>query len=120
MKNPFALVLSEQMILRLLYLFYSRNQLLQTTPLYICKSIDKYEKELRELYCHYFQNYHNIRNESIKMHFSEDFYSSELNIFHKRSQKCHLCKQIPAYIITVMLDRKSTRLNSSHVSISYA
>src|SRR5699024_2511234 len=70
--------------------------------------------ELRELYCHYFQNYHNIRNESIKMHFSEDFYSSELNIFHKRSQKCHLCKQIPAYIITVMLKTKGCFYLSSN------
>src|SRR5690625_3083729 len=40
------------------------------------------------------------------MHFSEYFYGSEFNIFHKHSQKRHLCKQIPAYIITVMLKTK--------------
>src|SRR5699024_11713292 len=106
MKNPFALVLSEQMILRLFYLFYSRNQLIQTTPLYRCISIDRYDKELRELYLNYFKKYHNSRSESIKMHFSEDLRDSGFNIFHNCSQKCHLCKQIPAYIITVMLKTK--------------
>src|SRR5699024_9800730 len=106
MKNHFELVLSEQMILRLLYLFYSRNQLLQTTPLYICKAIDRYEKGLLELYFNYFQNYHNSRNELIKMHFSEDLHDSGFNIFHNCSQKCHLCKQIQGYIITIMLKTK--------------
>src|SRR5699024_12612929 len=87
MKNPFALVLSEQMIFRLLYLFYSRNQLLQTTPIYICKSIDRYEKELRELYFNYFQNYHNGRSESIKMHFSEDLHDSGFRSEERRVGK---------------------------------
>src|SRR5699024_3754620 len=40
------------------------------------------------------------------MHFSENFYDSGFNIFHKYSQKCHLCKQISADIITVMLKTK--------------
>src|SRR5699024_3604399 len=42
----------------------------------------------------------------LKCTFSEYFCDSEFNISHKCSQKRHLCKQIPAYIITVMLKTK--------------